>query len=60
MLSYLCFIMEGPIVIVVPYRGEEMEFLLQWQSLGYTHRFRVEVEGVEVFLSPMRRNCTGR
>jgi hypothetical protein len=51
-MYYLCFIMEEPIVITVPWRGGEREFLLELQPMGYTHRFRVEIEGVEVFFEP--------
>lgn len=51
----MCYIwptMEEPIIITVPYKGEEREFEAQWQPSGYTHRFIILIEGIEVFFEP--------
>lgn len=44
--------MEEPIIITVLYKGEEKKLEAQWQPIGYTHRFRILIEGVEVFFEP--------
>ena len=44
--------MEEPIIITVPYKGTERDFEAQWQPIGYTHRFIIRIEGVEVFFEP--------
>ncbi len=41
--------MTAPFTIVVNYKGEERNFEAQLQASGYTHRFLVVVEGIEVF-----------
>lgn len=44
--------MEEPILITVPYRGKDKEVQVQWQPMGYTHRFKVWIDEVELFLEP--------
>lgn len=44
--------MEESIVITVPYKGNEKEIEVQWQPMGYTHRFKAWIEGVELFFEP--------
>lgn len=41
--------MTEPFIITVTYKGEERNFEAQLQTSGYTHRFIVGVEGIEVF-----------
>ncbi|HUC81435.1 MAG TPA: hypothetical protein VMR70_10990 [Flavisolibacter sp.] len=36
----------------VNYRNEELLFPAQLQQAGYTHRFRVDVYGLDVFFEP--------
>jgi hypothetical protein len=40
--------MEEPFVIEVNYKGVERAFEARLQVFGYSHRFHVDVEGVEV------------
>lgn len=40
------------IIITVPYRGGEKEVALEWQPMGYTHRFKVQLDEVEVYFEP--------
>lgn len=49
---YLRIIMSDFVTITVPYRDTEKEYEAEFQPTGYTHRFRVEIEGVEVFFEP--------
>ena len=44
--------MEDPILITVPYKGEEKNIEVQWQAIGYTHRFKAWIDDVEVFFEP--------
>ncbi len=44
--------MEDPILITVPYKGEEKNIEVQWQPMGYTHRFKAWINDVEVFFEP--------
>ncbi|AXY75608.1 hypothetical protein D3H65_17210 [Paraflavitalea soli] len=44
--------MEDPIIITVPYKGEEKNIEVQWQPMGYTHRFKASINEVEVFFEP--------
>jgi hypothetical protein len=44
--------MEDVFTITVPYKGEEREFEAQLQMTGYTHRFKVMIEGMEVHFEP--------
>lgn len=44
--------MEDPILITVPYKGEEKNIEVQWQPMGYTHRFKACIDDVEVFFEP--------
>lgn len=44
--------MSETIVINVPYRGAEKEVELEWQPMGFTHRFKALIEGVEVYFEP--------
>ena len=38
--------------ITVSLRGEERSFSTQWQPWGYTHRFTVDIDGIQVFFEP--------
>ncbi|MDP4149713.1 MAG: hypothetical protein Q8927_07125 [Bacteroidota bacterium] len=40
--------MYDPFNIPVNYKGKELEFEARLQSVGYTHRFLVNVEGTEL------------
>jgi len=40
--------MEEPFVITVNYKGVEREFEARLQVFGYSHRFHVAIDGVEV------------
>jgi len=44
--------MEENIVIMVPFRGGEKQVNLQWQSMGYTHRFLANIDGIDVYFEP--------
>jgi hypothetical protein len=44
--------MEEPIIITVPYKGEEKNIEVQWQPMGFTHRFKAWINDVEVFFEP--------
>lgn len=39
------------------YKNEEILFPAQLQQAGYTHRFRVDVYGQEVFYEPDEEGC---
>ena len=41
--------MTEPFIITVTYKGEERNFEAQLQASGYTHRFLVVVEEMDVF-----------
>ncbi|HEY4061187.1 MAG TPA: hypothetical protein VGM30_04765 [Puia sp.] len=40
--------MDEPFLIAVDYKGKQLEFEARLQVLGYTHRFWVGVDAVEV------------
>ncbi len=40
--------MDEPFIITITYKGAEQGFTAILQVLGYTHRFHVSVEGIEV------------
>ncbi|WP_276482057.1 hypothetical protein [Paraflavitalea pollutisoli] len=44
--------MSETIVITVPYRGTDKEIELEWQPMGYTHRFKAQIDNVEVYFEP--------
>lgn len=44
--------MSETIVITVPYRGADKEVALEWQPMGYTHRFKALIDDVEVYFEP--------
>lgn len=44
--------MDEPIIITVSYKGKEKELEVQWQPIGYTHRFKVWIDEVEIFFEP--------
>jgi hypothetical protein len=40
--------MDEPFIIPLNYKGADREFEATLQVLGYTHRFKVDVDGTEV------------
>lgn len=44
--------MSETIEISVPYRGTETTITLEYQPMGYTHRFKALIDEVEVFFEP--------
>lgn len=44
--------MDEPFELPVCYKNEEMLFPAELQQTGYTHRFRVDVYGQDVFFEP--------
>jgi hypothetical protein len=44
--------MTDPILITVPYKGEEKEIEVELRQVGYTHRFIALLDGVEVYFEP--------
>jgi DNA polymerase/3'-5' exonuclease PolX len=44
--------MDEPFIITVPYKGEEINLEAQLQLTGYTHRFRVVIDEVDIFFEP--------
>jgi hypothetical protein len=44
--------MSDSFTITVSLRGEERSFETQWQQLGYTHRFTVDLDGITVYFEP--------
>lgn len=41
--------MEEPFMLAVQHKGEEKEYEAQLQLMGYTHRFKVWVEGITIY-----------
>ena len=44
--------MDEPIMITVLYEGEERNLEVQLQLTGYTHRFLVVIDGVDIYFEP--------
>ena len=44
--------MNEPFELPVTYKGEELNFPARLLQLGYTHRFMVELNGIEVAFEP--------
>lgn len=50
-IAYLCP-MEDGFSIDVEYRGAKMSFDVALSSTGYTHKFQVIIDGIEVIYEP--------
>ena len=44
--------MEEGLKIPVTYKGEEVEFIAKLIPYGFTHRFAVDIGGIEVYFEP--------
>ena len=44
--------MEDQFDLTVEHNGQELHFDTQFMRMGYTHKFKVVVEGQEVFFEP--------
>ncbi len=44
--------MTEPFIITVNYKGSAIDYTAQLMMLGYTHKFKVQIDAAEVYFEP--------